>query len=157
VANAVDFLNELCDPRIKPDLAEVPPISILVVDDEILSRRAIVYALEKAFLKPTSVENPEEALQIAVERFFDLIFLDVQMPNLDGFQVCERIREHPLNRNTPVVFVTSHNDFRVRAQSTLSGGSDFIAKPFMFIELTVKALAFVLRGRIQRLKQQGAL
>ena len=55
-------------------------------------------------------------------------------------------------RRTPVVFVTSLNDFESRANSMMSGGNDFIAKPFLFIELAVKALVYVLRGRVEQAK-----
>jgi len=153
IAAAVDFLGELFAPGLPADLTETPPVNILVVDDEILSRRAITYALDKAALKSVSVEDPQAALNLARENAFDLVFLDVQMPGMDGFQLCEKIRALEANKSTPVLFVTSLNDFKVRAQSSLSGGSDLIAKPFMFIELTVKALTFILRSRIQRLKQ----
>ena len=153
--HAVDFLGELFAPDLPADLAEAPPINILVVDDEILSRRAITYALDKAFLKSVSVEDPQAALNLARENSFDLVFLDVQMPGMDGFQLCEKIRVLDTNKSTPVLFVTSLNDFKVRAQSTLSGGSDLIAKPFMFIELTVKSLTFILRNRVLRHKQKN--
>jgi DNA-binding response OmpR family regulator len=118
-----------------------------VVDDEVLSRRAITYALEKASLKSVNVDDPQVALNLAGETAFDLIFLDVQMPGMDGFDLCSKIRKLPLNKTTPIVFVTSLTDFKSRARSSLSGGTDLIAKPFMFIELSVKALTYVLRGR----------
>ena len=54
----------------------------------------------------------------------------------------------PAHKKTPVVFVTSLNDFESRANSTMSGGSDFIAKPFLFIEVAVKSLVHVMRGRL---------
>ncbi|HEY2953510.1 MAG TPA: response regulator, partial [Verrucomicrobiae bacterium] len=123
---------------------------ILVVDDEILSRRAVTYALEKANLKAVGVEDPQVALQLATENAYDLIFLDVQMPGMDGFELCTKIRASSTNKATPVIFVTSLTDFKNRAKSSLSGGNDLIAKPFMFIELTVKALTFVLRNRLNK-------
>ncbi|HXG49307.1 MAG TPA: response regulator [Methylomirabilota bacterium] len=146
VAAAIDFLAELL--RL-PDaeIGDQGPYKILVVDDEILSRRAITYALEKAALQATNVEDPQVALSLAAESAFDLIFLDVQMPGMDGFDLCTKIRQSPLNKTTPVVFVTSLTDLKSRARSTLSGGTDLIAKPFMFIELSVKALTYVIRGR----------
>lgn len=148
-AHAVDFLGELVTSGVREDLAESPPINILVVDDEILSRRAINYALEKAFLKSVSVEDPQAALNLAREKRFDLIFLDVQMPGMDGFQLCEKVRAQEANKSTPVLFVTSLNDFKSLAQSSLSGGNDLIAKPFMFIELAVKSLTHIFRNRIR--------
>jgi FixJ family two-component response regulator len=55
------------------------------------------------------------------------------------------------NRATPVVFVTAHSDFATWAQSSLSGGNDFIAKPFLSVELAVKALVWLFGGRVQPL------
>jgi DNA-binding response OmpR family regulator len=67
---------------------------------------------------------------------------------MDGFELCTKIRALPNNKGTPIIFVTSLTDFKSRAKSSLSGGTDLIAKPFMFIELTVKALNHVLRGHL---------
>ena len=156
VAQAVDFFGELCKSGHPSDLAENPPIEILIVDDEVLSRRAIVYALEKAFLKATAVEDAEAALARTQTTKFDLVFIDVNMPGMHGFQLCDKLREGGANRATPIIFVTGTTDFQVRAQSTLRGASDLIAKPFMFIELTVKALTFALRHRIETRKQTRA-
>ncbi len=150
VAHSIDFVGELFNKGNDADILESSPVNILVVDDEILSRRAITYALEKASLKSASIEEPQTALNLATESTFDLIFLDVQMPGMDGFEVCTKIRALPNNKTTPVIFVTSLTDFKSRARSSLSGGTDLIAKPFMFIELSVKALTYVMRGRLAR-------
>jgi DNA-binding response OmpR family regulator len=152
VASSIDFVGELITKGTDGDLIQGSPVNILVVDDEILSRRAVTYALEKANLKAASVEEPQVALSLASENLYDLIFLDVQMPGMDGFELCTKIRALPNNKNTPVIFVTSLTDFKSRARSSLSGGSDLIAKPFMFIELSVKALTYVLRARLMRAK-----
>ena len=87
------------------------------------------------------------------EQKFDLVFLDVDMPGMNGFELCTKLRTLPAHKKTPVVFVTSLNDFESRANSTMSGGNDFIAKPFLFIELAVKALVYVLRGRLPQLAE----
>jgi PleD family two-component response regulator len=148
VAHAIDFIIEIFTKGADDRLLLADPINILVVDDEILSRRAITYALEKAGLKSISVEDPQMALKLASEKIYDLIFLDVQMPGMDGFDLCTKIRNVPANKSTPVIFVTSLTDFKSRARSSLSGGTDLIAKPFMFMELSVKALTYVLRSRM---------
>ena len=150
VATALDLLIELCATRVKSDLATNPPVRILVVDDDPVTRRAITGALQLSFDKPESVDNGEKAIALAHERKFDAIFLDVEMPGLDGFVTCLRIREIGINRITPIVFVTGHSDFKSRSQSAVSGGSDFIAKPFLSAEIKVKALTFVLRGRLEK-------
>ena len=149
IAAAVDFLGFLFEKGTLPDRQEFPAATILVVDDEAISRRAIVYALEKARLKSVNVEDPQAALQLLSEHVYDLIFLDVDMPNMNGFELCAKLRAMPEHRKTPVVFVTSLNDFDSRTSSTMAGGNDFIGKPFLFIELTVKALIHVMRNRLQ--------
>ncbi len=152
VAHAIDFIGELFRTD-APVASQSLSANILVVDDEILSRRAITYALDKANLKSSNVEDPAVALRLATENAYELIILDVQMPGMDGFELCARIRELPHNKSTPIIFVTGLTDFKSRARSSLSGGTDLIAKPFMFIELTVKALMHVLRNRLIPNKQ----
>ena len=156
VAHSIDFIAELFNKGVERDSLSGKEVHILVVDDEILSRRAITYALEKANLKSTSLEEPSAALAHATNNTYDLIFLDVQMPGMDGFELCTKIRALAANKSTPVIFVTSLTDFKSRARSSLSGGTDLIAKPFMFIELSVKALTYVLRGRLARPQQRNA-
>ena len=119
-----------------------------MVDDEAISRRAVIYALEKAKLSSVNVENPETALQKLAESTFDLVFLDVDMPGMNGFELCSKLRTLHRNKSTPVVFVTSLSDFESRANSTISGGNDLIAKPFLFMELAVKALVYIMRARL---------
>lgn len=148
VAAAVDFLGYLFQNGTAIDKQEIPSANILVVDDEAISRRAIVYALEKAQLPSTGVDNPSEAVKLLSENNFDLIFLDVDMPEMNGFELCAKIRKMPQYKKTPVLFVTGLSDFESRTNSTMAGGNDFIAKPFLFIELTVKALMHVLRGKL---------
>ena len=151
IASAIDFLAVLMEQAARPDFqnAVTPPKpEILVVDDEAISRRAVLYALEKAKLPAASLDNPEAALQMLSERKFDLIFLDVDMPGMNGFELCTKLRTTHRNRSTPVVFVTSLTDFESRANSTMSGGNDLIAKPFLFVELAVKALLYLMRGRL---------
>ena len=149
VAATVDFLGFLFERGTQSDKQEIPPASILVVDDEVISRRAIVYALEKAQLQSISVEDPNAAFKLLSEKQFDLVFLDVDMPGMSGYELCTRLRNLPLHKKTPVVFITVLSDFDSRTSSMMAGGNDFIAKPFLFIELTVKALIHVLRGKLQ--------
>jgi DNA-binding response OmpR family regulator len=147
VAHTIDFLAILLEHSSTQDPESLPPPNIMVVDDEAISRRAVIYALEKANLKCVSVEDPKTALTMLSENQFDLIFLDVDMPGMSGFELCSKLRAVPGHARTPVVFVTGLTDFESRARSTLSGGNDLIAKPFLFMELAVKALTYVLKGQ----------
>jgi DNA-binding response OmpR family regulator len=152
VAAAVDFLGFLFERGKKPDNPAPPAVNILVVDDEPISQRAVVYALEKAQLPSSSTADPNAALNLLGEKRFDLVFLDVDMPGMTGFELCTKLRTLPEYKKTPVVFVTALSDFDSRTSSMMAGGNDFIAKPFLFIELTVKALIHVLRARLQPAK-----
>jgi DNA-binding response OmpR family regulator len=149
VAAAVDFLGFLFERCTLPEESELPPAKVLVVDDEAISRRAIVYALEKAQLPSINVEDPNAALKLLSENPFDLVCLDVDMPGMTGFELCAKLRTLPAHKKTPVVFVTVLGDFDNRTSSTMAGGTDFIAKPFLYIELSVKALIHVLRGKLE--------
>lgn len=152
VASSIDFLGVLFERGTLPDRQEVPSSNILVVDDEAISRRAVTYALEKAKLKSIGVEDPNQAFKMITENRFDLVFLDVDMPGMNGYELCSKVRALPAYKTTPVIFVTSLTDFESRANSTMSGGNDFIAKPFLFIELAVKALVCVLKAKVAAAK-----
>ena len=115
VAHSIDFIGELLHTAEHHTATDLTA-EILVVDDEVLSRRAITYALEKASLKPVGVEDPNAALQLATAQHYDLVFLDVQMPGMDGFELCTKIRALPLNKTTPIIFVTSLTDFKTRGR-----------------------------------------
>jgi DNA-binding response OmpR family regulator len=119
--------------------------AVMAVDDEAVSRRVLAHALRKVDLRPEVFETPEEALKRALESQFELIFLDVDMPGISGFELCMEIRKLPQYVNTPVVFVTSRDSLEAFAESARSGGSDFITKPFAIRELAVKALIYLLQ------------
>jgi len=152
VASAVDCLGVLFKHSLASERSDVQPPFVLVVDDEAISRRAVTYALDKAKLKSVAVEDAERAFELLAQNNFDLVFLDVDMPGMSGFELCTKLRSLPAHKKTPVAFVTSLNSFESRANSSMSGGNDFIGKPFLFIELAVKALVHVLRGRLPAAK-----
>jgi CheY-like chemotaxis protein len=152
-AGALVSLEALCVPGVRSDLDTDPAIRFLVVDDDHISRRTVAFALQKFTQSLDVAENGETALEFAARQAYDIVFLDVEMPGIDGFEVCSRIHETEANRATPVVFVTSHSDFESREKSSSSGGRDFIAKPFRSFEVTVKALTLVLRARLDKDKQ----
>jgi CheY-like chemotaxis protein len=154
IAAAVELLADLCVPGLPADFAINPPVRMLVVDDDLLARRAITGVLQTAFEKPESADNGEAALALTAENLYDVIFLDVIMPGLNGFDVCAKIRESVPNRATPVVFVTGQQDDAAREQMTRSGGQELLGKPFLTAEITVKAFTFALRHRLDRRQVQ---
>jgi CheY-like chemotaxis protein len=149
VGGALVLLQSLGSATVRKDLAKNPAIRFLAVDDDPISRHAVSMSLKRAFQPPDLAENGEVALRKASSQSYDLIFLDVEMPGMDGFEVCSRIHETELNRHTPVVFVTGHSDFESREKCTASSGGDLIAKPFLSFEITTKALTLILRRRLE--------
>jgi CheY-like chemotaxis protein len=149
INQSVDFLAELFErANHGPPNRELPPASVLVVDDDVISNRLIVTALKRANLKASSEGNPVSALNLIKSNHYDLVLLDISMPELDGFQLCAELRKLPAYARTPVIFVTCHSDFETRSRSILSGGNDLIAKPVLPIELAVKAVTHLLRTQM---------
>jgi len=149
VEGALDMLETLCDNSLRPDLANTPPIRLLAVDDDAVCRRSMTFALKKVFSEPDLAADGTAALALVDKQKYDVIFLDVDMPGINGFETCTKIREGQVNKETPVVFVTRHGDFNSRAESTLVGGQDLIAKPYLPAEITIKTLMFTLRARLE--------
>lgn len=147
VIQSVDFLFEVFHAPTRPPLPVERAFQILVVDDDLLSRRAIQAALRRTNLEATESDTAWDALELCQRQAFDLIFMDVEMPEMSGYELCTRLRKLKSFHNTPVIFVTGHNELQDRAQSSLSGGSDFIGKPFHFTELAVKSLLHLLRSK----------
>ena len=103
---------------------------ILVVDDE----REITEIIE-AFLDnagyTVKVENkPDKAVSVAHQLHPDLILLDIMMPGIDGYTICNRIKEDPTLANTPVIFLTGKDSKDDQGRSFQAGGDMFIKKPF---------------------------
>ncbi len=130
-----------------PHLTSFDPV-VLAVDDEELSRRAVTLSIEKAGVRAVICENGAAALEKARSTHFDLIVLDVDMPGMNGYEVCTKLRAQVNYKDTPVIFVTGLSDFQSRARSTLSGANDLIAKPFVFVELSVKTLSYLLKATL---------
>jgi DNA-binding response OmpR family regulator len=147
-AMTVQFLQELLvrPPDSRPQPAQ--NLWTLVVDDDRLLNRLVISALRNAQLQARGTESPETALRMLQEKHYDLLLLDVEMPGMDGFQLCKKVRELPGYERTPVIYVTLHSDFETRAKTILSGATDLIAKPVSPAELAVKVLTHLLKTQM---------
>jgi len=103
---------------------------ILVVDDEPaileLERRILV---EEGSFEVATAESAQAALDALAEDRFDLILLDVMMPDVNGFDLCRQIKQDPRSKDIPVVFVTAREGGEALLEGYESGGAMFIAKP----------------------------
>jgi CheY-like chemotaxis protein len=156
IATGVTVMAQYMD-RFDPAQVEdnPPPPAILVVDDNPVTNRTLVQTLLGAGLTTTSVMDPYEALAVLRGTPYDLVLLDVDMPGMDGIDLCEQMRALPLHKYTPVVFITAFSDLRTRSRSVLSGGDDFIPKPVLPRELNVKVFAQLLRHQFDSTRADG--
>src|SRR5207247_946397 len=140
IAHAIETMASLVDRAANSQDQVVTTPKILVVDDEVISREVVCSALGKAGLHAKSLDDPLAAQRLLEQEHFDLIFLDIEMPGQTGLELCLKIRGMESNCATPVVFVTSHSDIGSRAQSSLSGGNDFIEDTFLLGGWDVRSL-----------------
>jgi CheY-like chemotaxis protein len=147
VAASVEFLGVLIEDVRAGRPSEAMSRDVLVVDDDPLAIRIAMSALNRANLIGQAAENPIAALELLSRKRFDLVLLDIEMPQINGFEVCRKLRSIPGYERTPVIYVTVHSDFESRSRSIVSGGNDLIAKPIFPIELAVKAVAHLIGSR----------
>ncbi|MGO9608069.1 MAG: response regulator [Verrucomicrobiia bacterium] len=151
IAQAVDTLGFLFQYPDSGSAKNVSAARVLVVDDDEFARRAVSNALARVNLRAICVDGPTRALKRRTGKRFDLIVLDIELPDADGFQLCSRFRAMPACKDTPIIFVSMHKSLEDRVESALRGGSDYIAKPFLSMELATKALSFVITGALNHL------
>jgi CheY-like chemotaxis protein len=150
VLSSVEFLGVLLEDARHQRRPESVTGEVLVVDDDPVAARIALNGLTRAQLRVHTEENPQVALEVMGRRQFDLVLLDIEMPGMTGLDLCAKLRLLPGYEKTPVVFVTAHGEFENRARGILLGGNDLIAKPIFPIELAVKAVTHLIRGRLAR-------
>jgi CheY-like chemotaxis protein len=148
VVSAVDYLALLFEDARTAFRAETLSGEVLIVDDDPLANRVAESAVRRAKLNARTMEDPVAALDLLAQIRFDLFLLDIEMPQLNGYDLCRKIRCLPGYESTPVIYITAHGDFETRAKSILAGGNDLIAKPIFPMELAVKAVTHLIRARL---------
>lgn len=124
---------------------------ILVVDDEIISRSTIEILLTAEGYELIFAENGKEALVKAAELIPDLMLLDVMMPEMNGFEVCQQLRANPRTTKLPVVMITALDDRESRLRGLEVGADDFMSKPFDRAELRARIRTITRLNRYRRL------
>ena len=119
------------------------PAHLLVVDDEENLRSMLAAALRHHGFDVTTAEDGRTALGLVGEVEPDLVVLDVMMPDLDGFEVCRRLRAD--GDRTPVVFLTARDETGDKVRGLTLGGDDYLQKPFSLDELVARIQAVLRR------------
>lgn len=133
-------------------MVEVPSMRpwVLVVDDEEPIRKIIAFQLEKAGYDVYACADGEEALRMVDGREPDLILLDVMMPNMDGYEVCKRLKSNYQTSHIPIIMVTAKAELENRLQGFEDGANDYITKPFAITELLVRVKNVLQWSQLQR-------
>lgn len=118
-------------------------IIVLIVDDEEDMRDMVQMYLENAGFTCIQASGGKDTYRIIQEQNIDLILLDIMMPNEDGFQVCEKVRE---KTNVPIIFLSAKAEEWDKVKGLQLGGDDYIVKPFSPGELTARIHAVLRRA-----------
>jgi len=108
----------------------VKPKKILVVDDEERVREMLGFRLRLFGYEVVQAANGREAIEAATREKPDLVLLDVMMPELDGFQVCSRLKQDEATRSIPVVILTAKAEAKDVTRAVNSGAVDYVVKPY---------------------------
>ena len=149
VHQTIEFLASLMREKNLAQVKDPAKALIYAVDDDLGNCESIALAMEESGMRTAYAQEPAVSLAELAGARYDLIFLDVNLPGMDGFELCKQIRLLAIHEKTPVVFLTGLATLENRVQSSLCGGNDFIAKPFNLHELSVKAITLLLKAQLQ--------
>ncbi|MEK6743463.1 MAG: response regulator [Nitrospirota bacterium] len=119
-------------------MQEATKRKVLIVDDEELNRKVLSFMLDNYGYAYETAVNGKECLEKALVYMPDMIFLDIMMPEMDGFETCRRLKSDPETHHIPVVMVTAMADRETRLRCLEAGANDFITKPVDTSELLVR-------------------
>ncbi|WP_230948899.1 response regulator [Burkholderia vietnamiensis] len=127
---------------------------VLVVDDTAANLGLVVDTLEAEGMRVAVARDGHEALRRAELVKPDLILLDVMMPGLDGFQTCRALKDNPVTRDIPVIFMTSLTQTEDKLTGFRVGAMDFVTKPLQMEEVAVRVQTHLKLHALQRLQQE---
>lgn len=111
---------------------------ILIVDDDALNIKVIGSFLRKNGFNISFAKSGENALIATKKTTFDLVLLDIMMPEMDGFTVCKKLKENTITQNIPVIFITAKTDPKSIEKGFNMGAVDYITKPYNSVELLAR-------------------
>jgi DNA-binding response OmpR family regulator len=119
---------------------------VLVVDDDSDINSALQSALRIGSYEAEGVETGTAALAVCARACPDLVLLDLMLPDIDGVEVCRRLRASPLSARVPIMFLTARTDEAARVRGLAVGADDYVVKPFSTQELLLRIRAVLRRA-----------
>ena len=122
---------------------------VLVVDDEKLIVKGIRFSLEQEGMEVDCAYDGQEAFDLASQNQYDIILLDVMLPKMTGFEVCQQIREFS---DVPIIMLTAKGDDMDKILGLDYGADDYITKPFNILEVKARIKAIIRRSEVKKPK-----
>lgn len=131
-------------------------VLVLIVDDNLQNLQVIGNIVKEIGCKVAVAQNGKQALDFLQKREPDLILLDIMMPEMDGFTLCQYIHEHDICKNVPIIFVTALADRQSIVKAFDTGGVDYITKPFIKEEVQARIKVHLkLKKAMEKLKSMS--
>lgn len=124
---------------------------ILIVDDVSINIQMAMNILKNEGHHMLYAQNGQRALSLVQENDFDLILLDIMMPDMDGYDVCTVLKQNEKTKNIPIVFLSGKDSTADIEKAYECGGLDYVIKPFISIELVTKSNTYV---RLKNLEEK---
>ncbi len=115
-------------------------MKLLIVEDDITSQVMLKTMLSEYDI--TIVDSGEHAIETIAEQSPDMVILDINLPGIDGYETCRRLRGQETMSDVPIIFLSSYSDLKDRLQAFGAGGNDYIAKPFDVTEMMAKIATY---------------
>ena len=133
---------------------DVPAGRVLVVDDDPLNRMLLTHSLEQEGHRVGSAASGQEALEILREKPFDVVLLDIVMPELDGVSVLERLKRDPVLQHVPVIMISAVDEIDTVVRCIEMGAEDYLPKPFNPVLLRARINAALAKKRLREVERE---
>jgi len=127
---------------------------VMIVDDDIISCETLESLLRSDYYEISITHSGKEAISLALQIQPDLILLDVMMPEMDGFETCQKIRENPNLSNIPIIMVTALDDRESKLRGIEAGADDYVSKPYDRLELRLRIKTITKLNRFRQLQEE---
>ncbi|MBU1877834.1 MAG: response regulator, partial [Chloroflexi bacterium] len=140
------------------DQVDAPRANILIVDDTPANLSLLSQMFAKQGYQVRPVPDGPLALTAAQAEPPDLVLLDIRMPDMDGYEVCEHLKAHPQTRDIPIIFVSALEDIKDKVKAFTAGGVDYVTKPFQVEEVLARVATHLalrdLQTQLERANQE---